>query len=107
MDAKYLPTTDEGKLIHLIEECGETIQAATKVLRFGLEGEWNGKSNAESLVDELKDLTHASAAVISAIEEAVKDGSTPATGQETWAFGPTFGWPLRDSLRARSGLTDM
>ena len=74
MDAKYLPTTDEGKLVHLIEECGETIQAATKVLRFGLHNSWDMKRNDRRLAEEIGDLCYASEAVIEIIRKAKDEG---------------------------------
>ncbi len=86
MDTKYLPATDEGKLVHLIEECGETIQAATKVLRFGFDGSWNGTSNTESLTNELQDLAAAGQAIVGvlrereAVQKAFSDGFAPDTG---------------------------
>lgn len=80
MDAKYLPTTDEGKLVHLIEECGETIQAATKVLRFGFDGKWNGTTNTEKIIDEIADLLFAGEAVISIIERRDEDSREPSAG---------------------------
>lgn len=49
-------TTDE-KLVLLIEECGEVIQAATKCLRFGYERNWPDYGvNHEVLSKELGDL---------------------------------------------------
>ena len=80
MDAKYLPTTTEGKLVHLIEECGETIQAATKVLRFGLHNSWDMKRNDSRLVEEIEDLCYASEAVIDIIKAKDKAGRTSGTG---------------------------
>ena len=35
MDEKYLPTTIDGKLGRLVEECGEVLAAAGKTLRWG------------------------------------------------------------------------
>ena len=38
------------------EECAEVTQAISKVFRFGFAGKYNGKSNKESLEEELGDL---------------------------------------------------
>lgn len=49
-------TLDE-KLVLLIEECGEVIQAATKCLRFGYEREWPDYGiNHKVLAKEIGDL---------------------------------------------------
>ena len=34
-DHRYFPTTIEGKLTHVIQECAEVIQTATKLQMFG------------------------------------------------------------------------
>ncbi len=49
------------RLVHLIEECGEVIQAACKVQRFGWNGRWKdgphaGKANFEVLEHEMGDV---------------------------------------------------
>jgi NTP pyrophosphatase (non-canonical NTP hydrolase) len=45
------------RLVLLIEECGEVIQAASKVLRHGWEGSYvNGEKNRTSLERELGDV---------------------------------------------------
>lgn len=63
MDERYLPTTREGKLERLIEECAEVIQAAQKLKRFGPgPNVVNGveyPDNIERLHDEMQDLDHA------------------------------------------------
>jgi hypothetical protein len=49
-------TTDE-KLVLLIEECGEVIQAATKCLRFGYDRDWPDYGrNDRVLAKEIGDL---------------------------------------------------
>lgn len=40
----------------LMEECGEVIQAASKIIRFGPDSEWNGQTGLEILERELGDL---------------------------------------------------
>ena len=64
MDERLLPTTREGKLDRLIEECAEVIKAVTKGRRFGW---WPPHSfdgveydNITHLEEELKDPEHAS-----------------------------------------------
>jgi hypothetical protein len=99
MDAKYLPTTVEGKLIHLIEECGETIQAAAKVLRFGFDSRWNGTSNTEKILDEIKDLTHAGEAIIDVIKERAEASSETPTGSEIEAARDEVWGAFCDGLR--------
>lgn len=49
--------TREERLVLLIEECGEVIQAATKCLRFGYDHNWPGYGvNSEVLAQEVGDL---------------------------------------------------
>lgn len=64
----YEPKTADARLGWLVEECGETLQAAGKILRFGLDGRYlssapgNEKAmptNREQLLLELTDLEHA------------------------------------------------
>ena len=69
MDTNYLPDTAEGKLVHLMEECSEVIQATAKTLRFGPTGTWKGESNTARLESELADLEHSMVAVKSIIDE--------------------------------------
>jgi NTP pyrophosphatase (non-canonical NTP hydrolase) len=40
----------------LQEECAEVIQAVSKVNRFGLESEWEGITNKQSLITEIGDV---------------------------------------------------
>ncbi len=63
MDERYLPTTREGKLDRLVEECAEVIQAVQKLKRFGpgpntVDGVEH-PDNIEHLLEEMKDLDHA------------------------------------------------
>jgi len=50
--------TDQQREVMLIaqEECAEVIQAISKILRFGLDGTWQGRSNQERLEEEVGDL---------------------------------------------------
>jgi NTP pyrophosphatase (non-canonical NTP hydrolase) len=50
--------TDRQQEVMLIaqEECAEVTQAISKVLRFGLDGIWEGRSNQERLEEEVGDL---------------------------------------------------
>lgn len=52
----------------LQEECVEVIQIINKIRRFGLESEYNGKTNQESLVKEIVDVC----AVIELLEKDFK-----------------------------------
>jgi NTP pyrophosphatase (non-canonical NTP hydrolase) len=40
----------------LQEECAEVIQAVSKINRFGMNGEWQGVTNKQSLVTEIGDV---------------------------------------------------
>jgi hypothetical protein len=46
----------EENLILLMEECSEVTQACAKILRFGWEDSYEGKTNTESLLGEVGDL---------------------------------------------------
>jgi NTP pyrophosphatase (non-canonical NTP hydrolase) len=50
--------TNSEKQIMLIaqEECAEVIQAISKVFRFGIEAEYNGRTNKQRLTEEVGDL---------------------------------------------------
>ena len=50
--------TDKERELLLIlqEECAEVIQAISKIFRFGIDTEWNGESNRNSLEEEIGDL---------------------------------------------------
>ena len=67
MNEQFLPTTREGKLERLVEECAEVIQAVQKLKRFGPGPNMvDGKEfpdNIDHLLDEMKDLEHALAQV--------------------------------------------
>jgi NTP pyrophosphatase (non-canonical NTP hydrolase) len=66
----YLPKTPERKVVHLMEECGEVIQACAKILRFGLDAEHpvSGMPNRKSLRTELADLR----AAVKKVEEIIQ-----------------------------------
>lgn len=53
---EYLPTTFEGDLVRLMEECAEVQKCAAKLLRFGNRVWGDNLSNAELLEDEMSDL---------------------------------------------------
>jgi NTP pyrophosphatase (non-canonical NTP hydrolase) len=38
------------------EECAEVSQAISKIFRFGIDSEWNGKTNKQRLEEEIGDL---------------------------------------------------
>jgi NTP pyrophosphatase (non-canonical NTP hydrolase) len=40
----------------LQEECAEVVQAVSKINRFGLESEWQGVTNKQSLITEIGDV---------------------------------------------------
>lgn len=46
----------EELLTVLIEECAEVQQAAAKIMRYGIDSEWQGETALESLTKELGDL---------------------------------------------------
>jgi NTP pyrophosphatase (non-canonical NTP hydrolase) len=50
--------TESEKQILLIcqEECAEVTQAISKVFRFGIDGEYNGRTNYQRLTEEVGDL---------------------------------------------------
>lgn len=50
--------TESEKQILLIcqEECAEVTQAISKVFRFGIDAEYNGRTNYQRLTEELGDL---------------------------------------------------
>jgi hypothetical protein len=62
MNKKFLPNDIEGKLFHVIEECGEVLSAAGKLQRFGplsvnpLLPVEKQESNIYWLIRELEDL---------------------------------------------------
>ena len=40
----------------LQEECAEVIQAVSKINRFGMNGEWEGVTNKQALIQEIGDV---------------------------------------------------
>jgi NTP pyrophosphatase (non-canonical NTP hydrolase) len=57
-----LTEAEQERLAILIEECGEVVQAACKVLRHGYDSDNNGKlpeTNRKALEREIGDLCHA------------------------------------------------
>ena len=40
----------------LQEECAEVIQAVSKINRFGMDGEWEGVTNKQALIQEIGDV---------------------------------------------------
>lgn len=46
---------DLEALAILQEECAETIQAASKIMRFGIDNIWNGKTPRQELEEEIGD----------------------------------------------------
>jgi len=71
MHVKFLPTSLDGMLGHVIEEAGEVQQIAGKIIRFGW-GNHNpnsGITNIEAMKSELRDSIHASQALLKELEE--------------------------------------
>jgi len=68
MNPLWKPKTPAARLGWLVEECGETLQAAGKVLRFGPDSRYlshfpTTPTNREQLLLELDDLARAIRAV--------------------------------------------
>lgn len=62
MKQELLPTDLQGKILHVVEEFGEVLQAIGKAGRFGLQSYHPDKpqeNNADAIVRELKDLKYA------------------------------------------------
>lgn len=61
MNPLLLPTTLEGKIDRIVEECGEVLQEIGKAGRFGLESAHpkGGLNNAALILSEMADLRHA------------------------------------------------
>ena len=77
MKEEYKPKTFEQKLGYLIEECGETMSACGKTIRWGLDS-YNPELppdeqelNREWIERELMDLTRAIKFVKESIDEAI------------------------------------
>lgn len=47
---------DREALLILAEECAEVVQAVSKIMRFGIDSSWNGKTTRQDLEQELGDL---------------------------------------------------
>ncbi len=73
METRYLPKTTPKKLAHLVEECGEVMQAVGKAGRFGLDKRHpaGGETNREWILRELVDLECAIEAVRAALREGL------------------------------------
>lgn len=85
-DERYLPTTPEGRLFRLVEECGEVIQAVGKIGRFGPGGRHpdGGPTNAETLAAEIGDLQEA-------MNDVVPDMLAELRRQRDGGGNPTIG----------------
>ena len=47
---------DLETLAILQEECAEVVQAVSKILRFGIDSSWNGRTNRQALESEVGDV---------------------------------------------------
>ena len=75
-----LSEAERERLVILVEECGEVIQAAAKILRWGWDSQYEGITNAERLRDEMDDVP----GMIWAMED-LGDVSGPVfTVEEVW-----------------------
>jgi NTP pyrophosphatase (non-canonical NTP hydrolase) len=73
METRYLPKTTPKKLAHLVEECGEVLQAVGKAGRFGLDKRHPTRgfeTNRQWILRELVDLE----AAIKAVRAALRAG---------------------------------
>lgn len=56
MTPDYNMNVDDYLLCKLQEECGEVIQAASKIIMFGWHSEYQNKTNIDNLKNELNDI---------------------------------------------------
>lgn len=47
---------DKEAMMILAEECAEVIQAVSKIVRFGIDNTWNGKTARQDLENEIGDV---------------------------------------------------
>jgi len=62
MQKEYMPLDPTGKFFHVIEETGEVLKITGKIGRFGFHSRHpvdGGPTNAEMLLDEIRDLRKA------------------------------------------------
>lgn len=72
MDDELLPKGLNGQLMHFVEECGEVLQVAGKIGRFGwIPTEYKGVkyNNTDDLVREINDLTKAATRLLESIQK--------------------------------------
>lgn len=57
----------------LQEECAEVIQAISKINRFGLDSEWQGVTNKQSLITEIGDVLALISILVDETDINIKD----------------------------------
>lgn len=76
-DPRYLPTTPEGRLLRLVEECDEVLQCVGKLGRFGVDNYHPRDplrvTNRAALLAELRDVRLAAKLVARDLGEELAD----------------------------------
>jgi len=84
MDKRFTPSNPKDHLHWLVEECGEVLQATGKVFRFGMANHSpsRGLTNAEHLLNELRDLEIAIEGVKTDVEDFLSGAFEESLGDE-------------------------